>query len=81
MKTGGTQGRGSDRSNPIKRPTNNTRFKDGDTIKCIKSASCAYVEGNTYQVYQNDKGWMCITGEDGLEDILSMMVSEFKKES
>jgi hypothetical protein len=73
MKTGGTQV-------PIKKPNNRTKFKPGDSVVCIKSASCAYTEGRVYKVYKNDKGWTCITGDDGLEDIMSMLVSSFKKE-
>lgn len=63
---------------PVKKPSNNTKFKEGDTVMCIKSASVAYTEGQTYEVYKNDKGWLCITGDDGLEDICSMLVSSFK---
>ena len=74
MKTGGTQV-------PIKKPSNNTKFKEGDVVVCIKSASVAYTEGKTYEVYKNDKGYLCMTGDDGLEDIVSMMVSSFKKVS
>ena len=45
---------------------------------CIKSMSHAYTEGHTYEVYLNDKGLKCLEGNDGLEDIVSMMVSVFK---
>lgn len=73
MKTGGTQ---------VKTPktSNNTRFNAGDTVVCIKSHSCAYTEGKPYLVYLNDKGWKCIKGDDGLEDIVSMLVSSFSAE-
>lgn len=59
--------------------SNSTSFKAGDTVVCIKSESVAYTEGKTYEVYINEQGWKCIRGEDGLEDIVSMMVSSFKK--
>ena len=71
MKTGGTQ---------VKIPENNRiKVNSGDTVRCIKSQSCAYTEGKTYEVYTNEKGWRCISGDDGLEDIWSMMVSSFTK--
>ena len=54
-------------------------FEEGDTIICTKSASCGYTEGGTYEVYLNDKGWKCIRGDDGFEDLLSMIVSSFKR--
>lgn len=54
-------------------------FEAGDTIRCIKAESCAYTEGGTYDVYLNDWGFKCIKGDDGLEDLLSMVVSSFKK--
>lgn len=64
---------------PVKKPTNTVRFKEGDTIVCIKSNSVAYTENKTYEVYKNDKGWTCILGDDGLEDPVSMLVSSFRK--
>ena len=71
-KKGGTQA-------PIPKASNKVDFGVGDTVVCTKSQSCAYTEGKSYQVYANDKGWKCIKGDDGLEDIVSMMVSSFKK--
>jgi len=58
-----------------------TKFNEGDLLVCIKSMSHAYTEGHTYEVYLNEKGWKCLEGNDGLEDIVSMMVSVFKKTS
>lgn len=55
-----------------------TKFKEGDLLVCIKSMSPAYTEGHTYKVYLNDKGYLCLEGNDGLDDIMSMMVSSFK---
>jgi len=58
-----------------------TKFNEGDLLVCIKSMSHAYTEGHTYEVYLNENGWKCLEGNDGLEDIVSMMVSVFKKTS
>ena len=44
MKTGGTQV-------PVPKAANKTKFNEGDLLVCIKSASPAYTEGGTYQVY------------------------------
>lgn len=61
------------------KPSNSTAYKAGDKLVCIKSHSPAYTEGRSYTVYQNDEGWRCLMGDDGLEDIISMLVSSFKK--
>ena len=74
MKTGGTQV-------PVPKASNTTKFNGGDLLVCIKSASHAYTEGKAYKVYLNDKGLKCLEGNDGLEDIMSMMVSVFRKTS
>lgn len=66
---------------PVPSANNTTKFKEGDLLVCIKSASPAYTEGKTYEVFINDKGWKCLMGDDGLQDIMSMMVSVFKKTS
>lgn len=71
MKTGGTKV-------DLPKASNKSGFKEGDELVCTKSQSCAYTEGGTYVVYKNDKGWLCLQGNDCLEDILSMMVSSFK---
>jgi hypothetical protein len=73
-KTGGTQV-----EVPKARHTN--LMKAGDVMLCTKSASFAYVEGVEYTVYNNDKGWACMEGKDGLEDICSMLLSSFKRVS
>ena len=72
MKTGGTQV-------PVPKASNTTKFEAGDLLECTKGMSPAYKTGETYEVYLNDKGWKCLKGGDGLEDIISMMVSSFKK--
>lgn len=55
-------------------------FNVGDKLICVKSHSVGYTEGKTYEVYQNSKGWRVLQADDGFEDIVSMLVSEFKKE-
>lgn len=57
------------------------KFEPGDEIVCTLSSSCAYTQGNTYKVYLNEKEWKCIKGDDGLEDILSMVISSFRKQT
>jgi len=56
-------------------------INEGDLLVCIKSMSPAYTKGHIYEVYLNKKGLKCLEGNDGLEDIVSMMVSVFKKTS
>jgi hypothetical protein len=72
-KTSGTQ------TAPKERHTN--LMKAGDVMLCTHSASFAYVAGTKYTVYNNDKGWACMKGKDGLEDICSMLISSFKRVS
>lgn len=55
------------------------RAKPGDILECVKSNSVGYTEGKTYEVYLNDKGQKCLLADDGLEDLLSLLVSEFKR--
>lgn len=57
----------------------NKSFNPGDKLLCVKSHSVGYTEGKVYTVEENDKGWRVVQADDGFEDILSMMVSEFKK--
>lgn len=66
---------------PLQKASNKVAFEVGDTVICTHSGSCAYTVGSQYEVYLNDKGWKCINGNDGLEDIVSMMVSSFRKVS
>lgn len=73
VKSGGTKV-------PLPKPSNGGVFNVGDTLVCTKSASCGYKEGNTYTVYANDKGWKCLKADDGFEDIMSFMVSSFRKD-
>ena len=55
------------------------KFKAGDELVCTNSASFAYTKGGFYDVYVNEKGFKCLLGNDGLEDLLSMVVSTFRK--
>ena len=71
-KTGGTKVE-------IPKPRNTNLMKAGDVMLCTKSASFAYVEGVEYSVYNNDKGWACMKGKDGLEDICGMLLSSFER--
>jgi hypothetical protein len=55
------------------------KAKSGDIIECVHSASVGYTVGKTYEVYRNSKENLCIQGDDGFEDLLCMLISEFKK--
>ena len=72
MKSGGTQVE-------IKKPTNDRKYNAGDVLECTHAASCGYRAGDQYTVYLNGNGWKCLRGKDGLEDIISMLISTFKK--
>ena len=67
-------------SNTIKKPVDAPVFKwaSGETYVCIKSASPGYREGSRYTAYKNDKGIVCLLGNDGFEDYCSMLCSAFK---
>jgi len=53
------------------------KFKDGQQVVCINSASSAYKKHQKYTPYKNVKGIICLMGDDGFEDICSMLVSAF----
>lgn len=71
MKTGGTQV-------PLPKNNNRQKVKVGDILECTSSASCAYTIGKIYEVYSNENGFKCLKGDDGIEDIHSMLLSTFK---
>lgn len=71
MKTGGTQV-------PLPKNNNHQKVHVGDTLECTSSASCAYTSRKRYKVYKNEDGYKCLRGDDGLEDIYSMLLSTFK---
>lgn len=53
-------------------------FESGVMYQCIKSASPGYSEGGLYVAYTNENGVVCFKGDDGFEDICSMLVSAFR---
>lgn len=59
-------------------PDKKFRWEPGVKYECIMSASPAYRVGDVVECYQNDKGWKCVRGRDGLEDLTSMLVSSFR---
>lgn len=71
----------TNRKPPTKEPsivnTATTKKKDGDVLICVKSASPGYTEGKEYTVFTNKHGFTCLMADDGLEDIISMLVSSF----
>ncbi|MCP4493661.1 MAG: hypothetical protein GY820_41120 [Gammaproteobacteria bacterium] len=56
------------------------KWRPGVSYKCIHSASPGYKVGDVCKVYANDDGHMCMMGRDGLEDLCTMLVSEFKED-
>lgn len=50
----------------------------GETYICTHSASPGYKYGEKYTAYTNDKGYTCLRGSDGYEDICTMLVSAFR---
>ena len=66
-----------DPPNPIKPKL--FKWQAGKTYICAKSASTGYKLGQHYTAYQNEKGWTCLRGSDGYEDVCSMLVSDFKE--
>ena len=57
------------------------KWVPGNKYECTMSASPAYKAGDVVECYTNDKGWKCVRGRDGLEDLCSMLVSSFKLSS
>ena len=67
------------RKDPPK-PANVPRFQwtAGKSYICTMSKSPGYAVGETYQAYDNEKGYTCLRGRDGYEDLCSMLVSSFR---
>ena len=65
-------------SKPQTPPDKKFRWEPGVKYECIKSASPAYKEGDVVECYSNDKGYNCLRGRDGFEDLCSMLVSSFR---
>ena len=61
-----------------KEAVNKRNWKVGQVVECIHSASNAYTKGKKYKVVEDYLGRRCLIGDDGLEDLLSMLVSEFR---
>lgn len=59
-------------------PNRGINSKIGNKLLCTSSASPGYKVGNTYIVVKNDKGVLCLLGEDGYYDPLTQLVSKFK---
>ena len=55
------------------------KFKSGETYTCTHSESPGYTEGQTYKCYKNSDGYTCLHGDDGYEDLTSMLISKFRK--
>lgn len=55
------------------------KYKKGDVLKCVVSKSNAYKVGKLYEVKENENRIQYLTGDDGLDDFISMLVSGFKK--
>lgn len=57
----------------------NNSFREGDIVVCTKSESVAYTKGKPYEVYRNNDDRLCLMGDDGLEDLVALLVSSFEK--
>lgn len=57
------------------------KWRAGVKYRCIHSASPGYKVGMVYTAYKDEDGAMCMAADDGLEDLCSMLVSEFKEVS
>ena len=53
------------------------KFKDGQTVVCVDSKSNAYKKHSKYKVSKDNAGILQLTGDDGLNDYCSMLVSVF----
>lgn len=54
-------------------------WKLGVTYTCTVSKSPGYKAGQQYKTYRNGKGVLCLKGDDGYEDPVSMLQSGFKE--
>lgn len=54
------------------------KYKKGDLLKCVKSASPGYKEGQKYRVETVDNV-LGLKASDGLFDPIVMLVSSFEK--
>lgn len=56
-----------------------SQVKEGEKVTCIDSKSNAYTKGQTYTVSRDNAGILVLTGNDGLTDPWSLLISKFKK--
>lgn len=54
-------------------------WKAGVMYTCTVSKSPGYKVGKQYKAYRNAKGSICLKGDDGYEDPVSMLQSGFKE--
>ena len=55
------------------------KYKVGDKLQCISSKSVAYSPGTIYEVSLDKAGVLVLTGNDGLTDPISKLLSLFRK--
>lgn len=53
------------------------KWEEGKEYLCILSKSPGYKLGRKYKCYKNEDGFSCLMGDDGFEDLCSMLVSGF----
>lgn len=67
-------------STPVKIENRQVKlFAENEPVVCIHSKSVGYTVGQTYIPYKNAVGWLCLKGDDGFEDPVSLLLSSFKK--
>lgn len=54
-------------------------WKVGAMYLCTVSKSPGYKVGKQYKAYRNDKGVVCLKGDDGFEDPVGQLQSGFKE--
>lgn len=55
------------------------QFQKGKVYICTMSKSPGYKVGKEYKTYTNAKGVLCMKGDDGFEDPVSMLQSAFRE--
>lgn len=70
---------GVDKTVEGNRTPKSDKFKEGDKIICVKSQSCGYKDGKEYTVTKDDQGRLGVWADDGFFDLLSLLLSSFKK--
>ena len=54
-------------------------FRKGKSYLCVDSTSNAYTKGEEYTCYIGELGKPAMRGNDGYEDLASMLLSRFKE--